>query len=144
MFPNFSLILFQHCKPIVALLKPKRKCLMLSLYEPYLLAKLYKPGTPDCGRVMEIVDELSPNTKLSRITMAMFRFSENKLSRAIEFMQGFENDPEAWLFLSSFHARNKEFDKATEYALRAKDIGNSNAENQMRRIEEYRHSGAEF
>ena len=57
---------------------------------------------------------------------------------ALEYLQGLEDDPEVWIYFSSFHARNSELDKAEEYAKKAADAGNPEAVVHLRLIERYK------
>ena len=85
-----------------------------------------------------------PDEKVNRISMAMFSYLSGKLSEALEYLRGLEDEPDAWLYFSSFHARLNELDKAEYYARRAADAGNPAAGEHLRRIEAYRADEAAY
>lgn len=111
---------------------------MLSLYEFYLLASQYEPGSPAFRAVIEKATLVYPDEKVNRISMAMFSYLSGKLSEALEYLRGLEDEPDAWLYFSAFHARLNELDKAERYARRAADAGNPAAGEHLRRIAAYR------
>ena len=61
---------------------------MLSLYEFYLLANLYDPGSQPFRNVLERAATMYPNEKVNRISMAMFSFLDNNIHTALEFLRG--------------------------------------------------------
>jgi len=111
---------------------------MLTLYEYYLMASLFKTGSPQFREIIERATEIYPNEKINRISMAMFSYLSNDIPRALAFIQGLEDDPEVWSYFSSFHIRNNELDKAEHYAKRALESGNSNAVNDLELIRQYK------
>ena len=111
---------------------------MLSLYEFYLLANEYEPGSPRFLDVIKKAATVFPEEKISRISMAMFSYLSGDVTVALEYLQGLEDDPEVWIYFSSFHARNSELDKAEEYAKKAADAGNPEAVVHLRLIERYK------
>lgn len=111
---------------------------MLSLYEFYLLANMYEPGSPQFREVIEKAAVMYPNDKINRISMAMFSYLSNNMPAALEFLSGLEDDADAWLYFSAFHARNGELDAAEYYAKRAAEAGNPDAAEHLRLIGEYR------
>lgn len=111
---------------------------MLSLYEFYLLANTYEHGSPEFREVIEQASKMYPNEKVNRISMAMFSYLSNDMTAALEFLRGLEDDPEAWLYFSAFHARNNELDKAEYYARKAAEAANSDAAEHLRLIEKYK------
>lgn len=111
---------------------------MLSLYEFYLLANLYDPGSQPFRNVLERAAMMYPNEKVNRISMAMFSFLDNNIHTALEFLRGLEEEPDAWLYFSSFYIRINELDKAEYFAKRAAEAGNCSATEHLMRIETYR------
>lgn len=111
---------------------------MLSLYEFYLLANQYEPGSTQFKEVIVQAARIFPEEKSSRITMGVFSYLSNDVSAALKFLQGLEDDPEAWIYFSAFHARNNELDKAEYYAKKAVAAGNTDAAGHLRLIERYK------
>ena len=111
---------------------------MLSLYEFYLLANQYEPGSPEFREVIEKATAAYPYEKVNRISMAMFSFLANNMPAALEFLKGLEDDPDAWLYFSAFHARNNELEKAEYYARRAVEAGNPDAAEHLGLIRAYK------
>lgn len=111
---------------------------MLSLYEFYLLANLFEPGSREFRDVVTTAAKMFPDEKLGRISMAMFSYLDNDIPAALESLRGMEDDPEAWLYFSSFHARNNELDKAEAYARRALEAGKPDAAKYIELIGKYK------
>ena len=111
---------------------------MLSLYEFYLLANQYEPGSTQFKEVIVQAARIFPEEKSSRITMGVFSYLSNDVSAALKFLQGLEDEPEAWIYFSAFHARNNELDKAEYYAKKAVAAGNTDAVGHLRLIERYK------
>jgi hypothetical protein len=111
---------------------------VLSLYEFYLLANEYEPGSRQFMDVIATAARMFPDEKVSRISMAVFSYLSNDVTAALEYLDGLEDDPDAWIYFSSFHALNGELDKAEEYAKRAGQAGNPEAVKHLRLIERYK------
>jgi hypothetical protein len=117
---------------------------MLSLYEFYLLANQYEPGSPQFREVIERASAMFPDEKINRISMAMFSYLSGNIAAALEYLNGLEDDPDAWLYFSVFHARNHELDIAEQYALKAQAAGNPDAAEHLRLIEGYKADEAAY
>jgi len=111
---------------------------MLSLFEFYLLANEYEPGSPQFREVIENAAKMFPNEKTNRLSMAMFSYLSGDMQAALQYLRGLEDDPDAWLYFSAFHARNNELDKAEQFARKALDAGNADATEYLKLIEKYR------
>lgn len=72
--------------------------------------------------------------------MAMFGYLDGKVKTALKFLDGLENDPEAWPYFSSLHAANGDPALAGYYAEKAAEARNPEAEAHIRQIEEYKES----
>lgn len=88
--------------------------------------------------VIATAARMFPDEKVSRISMAVFSYLSNDVTAALEYLDGLEDDPDAWIYFSSFHALNGELDKAEEYAKRAGQAGNPEAVKHLRLIERYK------
>ena len=110
----------------------------MSLYEFYLLAT-QDDLNPDC--VEDMVKKASwiyKDETFVRISMAMFSFLSGDLIKALRFMKGLEEKPDAWIYFSYLYTRKKEFDKAEQYALKAAATGNESGIDQLKLIKSYR------
>lgn len=116
----------------------------LSLYEFYLLANEYEPGSKQFMDVIATAARMFPEEKVSRISMAVFSYLSNDVAAALEYLGGLEDDPDAWIYFSSFHALNGELDEAEQYAKRAGQAGNPEAVKFLRLIERYKTDEALF
>ena len=97
-----------------------------------------EPGSTQFKEVIVQAARIFPEEKSSRITMGVFSYLSNDVSAALKFLQGLEDDPEAWIYFSAFHARNNELDKAEYYAKKAAAAGNTDAAGHLRLIERYK------
>lgn len=111
---------------------------MLSSYEFYLLANLFDPDSREFRDIITMAAKVFPDEKNSRISMAMFSYLDNDIPAALEHLRGMEDEAEAWLYFSAFHARNNELDKAEAYARRAFNAGNPEAGKHLTLIEKYK------
>lgn len=111
---------------------------VLSLYEFYLLANEYQPGSAQFREVILQAAKIYPKEKISRISMAVFSYLSNDIPAALWYMQGLEDEPDAWIYFSAFHARNGELEKAENYARKAAGEGNPDAAEHLRLIEQYK------
>ena len=111
---------------------------MLSLYEFYLLANQYEPGSPEYQEVVEKITTVFPGEKFSRISLAMISFFHNNMPSALSALAGMENDPEAWLYFSAVHARMGDLEKAESYARMAASKGDPDAAEHLSAIERYK------
>lgn len=111
---------------------------MLSLYEFYLLANQYEPESPQFSDVIKKAAAMYPEEKINRLSMAVFSYLSGDMKAGLEYLTGLEDDPDAWLYLSAFHARNGELDKAEQYARRAAESGNTDAQEHLALIEKYK------
>lgn len=111
---------------------------LLSMYEFYLLANQYEPESPQFMEVIEKSVAIYPNEKINRISKAVFCYQADDTESALRLLDGLENDPEAWLYFSAFHARNNELEKAEEYARKASGTGNPDAASFLQQIDQYK------
>lgn len=79
-----------------------------------------------------------PEEKINRLSMAVFSYLSGDMKAGLEYLTGLEDDPDTWLYLSAFHARNGELDKAEQYARRAAESGNTDAQEHLALIEKYK------
>lgn len=111
---------------------------MASLYELYMLASRHAPDSEEFKAALEWASEIYPDEKINRISMAMFSYLSNNISAALGFLQGLEDEPEAWLYFSLFYARNGDLDKSEHYAQMAAAEGNPDAAGHLEMIERFR------
>ena len=111
---------------------------MLSLYEFYLLANEYEPESPQFRDVIGKAAAMYPDEKINRLSMAVFSYLSIDMEAALEYLSGLEDDPDAWLYFSAFHARNAELETAAKYAGRALEAGNPDAAKHLELIEKYK------
>lgn len=111
---------------------------MLSLYEFYLLANEYEPESPEFRDVIRKAASMYPDEKINRLSMAVFSYLSADMKAALEYLGGLENDPDAWLYFSAFHARNAELEEAEKYAGQAAGAGNPDAVEHLELIRKYK------
>lgn len=111
---------------------------MLSLYEFYLLANEYDPESQQFKDIITKATRIYPNDKFSRIFMALSSYQSADTKMALEYLKGLENEPEAWLYFSAFHAMEYDLENAEKYALMARKSGNPEAAEYLRLINIYK------
>ena len=117
---------------------------MLSLYEFYLLANEYEPGSQQFRDVITKASQMYPDEKINRLSMAVFSYMSGDIEAALGYLKGLEDDPDAWLYFSALHARNGELEKAELYARKAYVSGKNEAEHHLTLIERFKKEESEY
>lgn len=87
----------------------------LSLYEIYLLANCYEPGSDEYVQVFETAVKLYPHDELANINAANIALTRDDLQLAESYLLRAGDSPQAIYARAMLAAKNKDYDKALEY-----------------------------